>query len=153
AFLLGGVPLLGLGSEPPRKTDPGFHLTDVTGTAGIHFRHNSGGFGSKYLPETLGPRCAFLDYDAHGWLDILLGSGSSWPGRGRGVSALTLYRNNRNGTFTDVTRSAGLSIDMYGMGVAVADYDNDGYPDILVTAVGQNRLFKNTGKGTFIDVT
>ena len=68
-------------------------------------------------------------------------------------STLKLYRNNRNGTFSDVTRSAGLDVEMYGMGVAVGDYDNDGYPDILITCVGQNRLFKNTGKGTFIDVT
>ena len=66
---------------------------------------------------------------------------------------LRLYRNNRNGTFTDVTRKAGLDIEMYGMGVAVGDYNNDGFPDILITCVGQNRLFKNTGKGTFIDVT
>ena len=75
------------------------------------------------------------------------------PGTRPGGSALSLYRNNRNGTFTDVTRRAGLAVEMYGMGVAIADYDNDGFPDILVTAVGQNRLFKNTGKGTFIDVT
>ena len=68
-------------------------------------------------------------------------------------STLKLYRNNRNGTFSDVTHSAGLDVEMYGMGVAIGDYDNDGYPDILITCVGQNRLFKNTGKGTFVDVT
>ena len=76
-----------------------------------------------------------------------------WPGHKRRRTTLQLYRNNRNGTFTDVTRQAGLAVEMYGMGVAVADYDNDGFPDILVTAVGQNRLFQNTGKGHFIDVT
>ncbi len=76
-----------------------------------------------------------------------------WPGHKRERSTLKLYRNNRNGTFSDVTRSAGLDIEMYGMGVAVGDYDNDGYPDLLVTCVGQNRLFRNTGKGTFLDVT
>ena len=76
-----------------------------------------------------------------------------WPGHKRGRSTLQLYRNNRNGTFSDVTRSAGLDIEMYGMGVAVADYNNDSFADIFVTCVGENRLFKNTGKGTFVDVT
>jgi hypothetical protein len=76
-----------------------------------------------------------------------------WPGHKRGTSTLRLYRNNRNGTFTDVTHKAGLDLEMYGMGVAVGDYNNDGFPDILITCVGQNRLFKNTGQGTFIDVT
>jgi hypothetical protein len=131
----------------------GFRLTDITGSAGIDFRHNSGAFGSKRLPETMGPGCAFLDYDGDGWLDILFVNGMDWPDHKRQRSTLRLYRNNRNGTFTDVTRSAGLAVEMYGMGVAVADYDNDGFPDVLITAVGQNRLFKNTGKGHFIDVT
>jgi hypothetical protein len=76
-----------------------------------------------------------------------------WPGHARQRSTLKLYRNNRDGTFADVTRAAGLEIEMYGMGVAVGDYNNDGFPDILITCVGQNRLFKNTGKGTFVDVT
>ena len=76
-----------------------------------------------------------------------------WPGHKRQRSTLRLYRNNRNGTFTDVTRAAGLDVELYGMGVAVGDYDNDGFPDILVTCVGQNRLFHNTGRGTFVDVT
>jgi hypothetical protein len=134
-------------------SDIGFRLADVTAQAGISFRHNSGAFGAKYLPETLGPGCAFLDYDSDGWLDILLVNGADWPGHKKQASTLSLYRNNRDGTFTDVTRRAGLAIEMYGMGVTVADYNNDGFPDIYVTAVGQNRLFKNTGKGTFVDVT
>jgi hypothetical protein len=128
-------------------------LTDVTGAAGIAFRHTNGAYGGKLLPETLGSGCAFLDYDADGWIDVLLVNGSSWPGHRRQRSTLALYRNNRNGTFTDVTRRAGLDVEMYGMGVAVGDYDNDGFPDVYVTAVGQNRLFRNTGKGTFVDVT
>jgi hypothetical protein len=131
----------------------GFKLTDVTLRAGIDFRHNSGAFGSKYLPETLGPGCAFLDYDGDGWLDILLVNGMDWPAHKMQRSTPRLYRNNRNGTFTDVTRAAGLDVEMYGMGVAIADYDNDGFPDVLMTAVGQSRLFHNTGKGTFTDVT
>ena len=136
-----------------RQNDPGFTLVDVTGAAGIDFRHNSGAYGGKLLPETLGSGCAFLDFDRDGWQDILLVNGMDWPGHERQPSSLHLYRNNRDGTFTDVTREAGLDVEMYGMGVAVGDYDNDGYPDILITAVGQNRLFRNRGDGTFEDVT
>ena len=132
---------------------PGFRFVDVTSSAGIQFRHNSGAYGGKLLPETLGPGCAFLDYDSDGWQDILLVNGTDWPGHKRDRSTLKLHRNNRNGTFSDVTRAAGLDIEMYGMGVAAGDYNNDGYPDLLITCVGQNRLFKNTGKGTFVDVT
>ena len=132
---------------------PGFRLVDVTQQSGIQFHHNSGAYGGKLLPETLGSGCAFLDYDADGWQDILLINGMDWPGHKRERSTLKLYRNNRNGTFSDVTRSAGLDIEMYGMGVAIGDYNNDGYPDILITCVGQNRLFKNTRKGNFVDVT
>jgi hypothetical protein len=145
-------------STPPAAYDPGFRLVDVTSQAGIRFRHNSGAYGGKLLPETLGSGCAFLDYDRDGWQDILLVNGADWPGHQQRdhkpePSTLKLYRNNRNGTFSDVTHSAGLDVEMYGMGIAVGDYDNDGFPDILVTCVGQNRLFKNTGKGRFTDVT
>ena len=131
----------------------GFRLTDVTAAAGIRFQHNSGAYGGKLLPETLGSGCAFFDYDADGWQDILLLNGTDWPGHKRQRSTLRLYRNNRNGTFTDVTKSAGLDIEMYGMGVAVGDYNNDGFPDIFITCVGQSRLFRNTGRGTFVEVT
>ena len=132
---------------------PGFRLVDVTSPAGIQFQHNSGAFGGKFLPETLGSGCAFLDYDRDGWQDILLINGMDWPGHKQRRSTLRLYRNNGNGTFTDVTARAGLDIEMYGMGVAVGDFNNDGFPDILVTCVGQNRLFRNTGKGAFVEVT
>ncbi|HKM48809.1 MAG TPA: CRTAC1 family protein [Terriglobales bacterium] len=139
------------------RPDPGFRLVDVSAQSGIRFRHNSGAYGGKLLPETLGAGCAFLDYDRDGWQDILLVNGADWPGHNREhkpePSTLKLYRNNRNGTFSDVTHSAGLDVEMYGMGVAIGDCDNDGYPDILITCVGQNRLFRNTGKGTFVDVT
>ena len=84
---------------------------------------------------------------------MLLINGMDWPQHKRQRSTLRLYRNNRDGSFTDVTRRAGLDVEMYGMGVAVGDYNNDGFADILVTCVGQNRLFRNTGKGTFVDVT
>lgn len=131
----------------------GFHFTDVTTPAGLRFWHNSGAFGGKFLPETMGSGCAFLDYDGDGWQDILLVNGSDWPGHKKTRTTLRLYHNNGNGTFTDVTAHAGLDVEMYGMGVAVGDYNNDGFPDILVTCVGQNRLFRNTGRGTFMDVT
>ena len=141
------------GFANPGGVAPGFQLVDVSAQAGIHFQHNSGAYGGKLLPETLGSGCAFLDYDADGWQDILLVNAMDWPGHKRQRSTLRLYRNNRNGTFADVTKSAGLDIEMYGMGVAVGDYNNDGFPDILITCVGQNRLFRNTGKGTFVDAT
>ena len=131
----------------------GFQFTDVTTRAGIHFQHNSGAFGGKFLPETLGSGCAFLDYDRDGWQDILLINGADWPSHKKSRTTLRLYHNNGNGTFTDVTSRAGLDVELYGMGVAVGDYNNDGFPDILITCVGQNRLFRNTGKGTFVDVT
>jgi len=132
---------------------PSLLLKDVTQQAGITFRHNSGAYGGKLLPETLGSGCAFFDYDADGYPDILLVNSMDWPSHQRTRSTLKLYKNHRNGTFSDVTRAAGLDIELYGMGVAVADYNNDGFPDILITCVGQNRLFLNTGKGTFRDVT
>jgi hypothetical protein len=148
------LPLLrALNPAAPPVASPGFRLVDVTAGSGIQFQHNSGSFGGKFLPETLGSGCAFLDYDRDGWQDIILINGMDWPGHKQRRSTLRLYHNNRNGTFTDVTSRAGLDVEMYGMGVAVGDYDNDGFPDILVTCVGQNRLFHNTGKGTFLDVT
>jgi len=145
------LPPHALGGNP--ASDPSFLLKDVTQQAGINFRHNSGAYGGKLLPETLGSGCAFLDYDGDGYQDILLVNSMDWPGHKQARSTLKLYRNNRNGTFSDVTRAAGLDIELYGMGVAVGDYNNDGFPDILLTCVGQNRLFRNTGKGTFVDVT
>jgi hypothetical protein len=127
---------------------------DVTTQAGIHFTHNNGAFGRKWLPETMGPGCAFIDYDNDGYPDILLVNGEDWPGHAHaGPSTPKLYHNNRNGTFTDVTLQAGLAVPMFGLGVAVGDYDNDGFDDLFITALGQSHLFHNNGNGTFTEVT
>jgi enediyne biosynthesis protein E4 len=130
------------------------HFADITSQAGIHFTHNNGAFGKKWLPETMGPGCAFIDYDNDGYPDILLINGEDWPGHSHlGATTPKLYHNNGNGTFTDVTQKAGLAIPMFGMGVAIGDFDNDGYDDIFITALGQSHLFHNNGNGTFTDVT
>jgi hypothetical protein len=127
-------------------------FTDVTSVAGIGFRHNNGAFGKKYLPETMGGGAAFLDYDGDGWQDLFFVNSTSWPEKKSGPSYPALYRNNRDGTFADVTREAGLAVDLYGLGAAAADYDADGDTDLYVTALGPNRLFRNDG-GKFSDAT
>ncbi len=125
---------------------------DVTAQAGIRFRHNAGKAGRKWLPETMGSGCAFLDADGDGWLDILLINSKDWKPRGR-RSLPALYRNNRDGTFTDITAGSGLDVETYGLGVAAADYDNDGRQDLYLTNMGPDRLLHNEGGGKFRDVT
>ncbi len=127
-------------------------FVDSTSKAGIHFTHHSGATGKRYLPETMGSGCAFVDLDGDGWPDILLINGTDFgPHKQRWLPAF--YHNNHNGTFTDVTRGSGLDVEMYGMGVAVADYDNDGLPDVYITALDGDHLFHNEGHGHFRDVT
>jgi enediyne biosynthesis protein E4 len=128
-------------------------FTDVTAQAGIRFKHNSGAFGRKYLPETMGSGVCFLDYDNDGWQDILLVNSMDWPGHKSGRSIPALYHNNQDGTFTDVTQPAGLAVEMYGLGCTAGDYDNDGNVDIYITTLGSNHLFRNLGNGKFVDVT
>ena len=141
-------------SAPAPGGPPGLMFRDVTQQSGIHFVHNNGAFGKKYLPETLGPGVTFIDYDNDGWPDIFLVNGMDWPGHARKHSMPKLYHNNHNGTFTDVTHKAGLDAEeMFGMGVAAGDFDNDGNEDLFVTAYGQSHLFHNNGNGTFTDVT
>ena len=142
-------------AEAPKGADraAGITFRDITQRAGIHFLHNNGAFGKKYLPETMGPGVAFIDYDNDGWPDIFLVNGTDWPGQPAKRSTPKLYHNDHDGTFTEVTHKAGLDIEIFGMGVAVGDYDNDGYDDLFITAMGQSRLFHNNGNGTFNDVT
>jgi enediyne biosynthesis protein E4 len=123
-------------------------------TSGITWKHVNGRSALSYLPETTGAGCAFLDYDNDGWMDIyLVNSGRCDFYDPQPPLRNALYRNNRDGTFTDVTQKAGVCGGGYGMGVAVGDYDSDGYPDLYVTQYGRSILYHNNGNGTFTDVT
>ena len=123
-------------------------------SSGITWVHENAMSPSRYLPEALGPGCAFLDFDNDGWMDIfLVNSGPSDFWKPAKPVRNALYKNNRDGTFTDVTEKAGVSGAYFGMGVAVGDYDNDGWPDMFVTAYGKCILYKNNHDGTFTDVT
>ncbi len=128
------------------------HFVDITKHTGINFLHHTGAFGKKLLPETMGSGCAFIDYDNDGNPDILLINGMDFPGHKKSRATMKLYRNNGDGTFTDVTSQTGLDIEMYGMGVAIGDYNNDGWDDIYISGVGESRLLRNA-HGRFKDVT
>lgn len=139
-------------------------FTDATQEAGIHFLHNNGANGEKWLPETMGSGCVFFDFNNDGWPDLYLVNGRDWteeelrrggtkrrvPPKGRTTGKL--FRNRGDGTFEDVTQQAGLDVEMFGMGCAAGDYDNDGDEDLYVTALGRNFLFRNNGDGTFTEV-
>ncbi len=130
----------------------GVTFTDVTASAGIRFTHNSGRAGKKYLPETLGSGAAFFEVDGDGWPDLFLVNSRAWTSGGR-KSLGALYRNTGKGSFADITAGSGLDVEMYGIGVAAGDYDNDGRQDLYVTALEGDRLFHNEGNGRFRDVT
>jgi len=136
-----------LAADPPPA-----RFVDATAAAGIKFTHNAGKAGKKYLPETMGSGVAWLDIDGDGWQDLLFVNSRDWTPRGRRSTA-ALYRNNGKGGFTDVTRASGLDVELYGMGAAIGDYDNDGRDDIYITALEGDRLFHNEGNGKFRDVT
>ena len=132
-----------------------FAFTEISPLAsGITWVHNAARSVNKYLPESVGPGCAFLDFDNDGWMDIyLVNSGKSDFFKPPTQLRNALYRNNRDGTFTDVTEKAGVAGGGYGMGVAVGDYDGDGFPDLYVTQCGRSILYHNNGNGAFTDVT
>ncbi len=132
----------------------GLFVEVPTSSSGIEWVHDNAMSPNRYLPETLGPGCAFIDFDNDGWMDIyLVNSGPCDFWKPSKPIRNALYKNNRNGTFTDVTEKAGVSGGTFGMGVAVGDYDNDGWPDMLVTSYGNCILYKNNHDGTFTDVT
>ena len=137
-----------------QKVQPPVQFIDVTSSAGIQWHLKLPASGPKYLVETMGGGGGFIDYNGDGLLDIYLVCYSQTP-QPAGASNLrdALYRNNGDGTFTDVTEKAGLSNSMRGMGLAVADYDNDGWPDMYITGYGASKLHRNNGNGTFTDVT
>jgi hypothetical protein len=135
---------------------PAAKFTEITAAAGVQFVHNNGAYGDKLLPETMGGGVAFLDFDGEGDQDLLFVNSTYWPGKipeGQKPATPALYRNDGTGQFQDVTAGSGIDISLYGMGVAVGDYDNDGLVDVFITAVGGNRLFHNLGQGKFADVT
>src|SRR5438132_12015681 len=150
----------GTSASPTRVPIPVVRFTDITEAAGITFRHTNGAFGKKLLPETMGSGVAFLDYDGDGRQDLLFVNSCYWPGheaKGQPTPTLALYRNKGDGAFEDVTGATGLALTFYGMGVTVGDYDNDGWPDLFITGVGGNRLFRNVaadgGGRRFVEVT
>ncbi|MBT8129526.1 MAG: CRTAC1 family protein [Gammaproteobacteria bacterium] len=132
---------------------PEVRFTDITGDAGIDFIHTNGAYGDRLLPETMGAGGGFIDYDNDGDQDIVLINSSLWPDRPTaGTPTSRLYNNDGNGNFTDVTTAAGLTITSYGMGLAVGDYDNDGWDDLYITTLHKNYLLHNE-QGKFVDVS
>ena len=141
-----------LGALALEAQPTGIVFREAGNEAGIRFIHNSGRAGKKWLPETMGSGVVFFDADSDGWPDLLLLNSKDWAPRGR-KSLSALYRNNRNGTFTNVTAGSGLDVESFAMGGAAADYDNDGREDLYITSLDGDRLLHNEGNFKFRDVT
>jgi len=142
--------------ERPQADIPTVKFSDITRESGITFVHNSGAYGEKLLPETMGSGVAFFDFDNDGAQDLLFVNSTDWPWQPpdqKKSTTAALYHNDGKGHFTDVTAGSGLDINIYGMGVAIGDYDNDGLDDVLITGVGGCHLFHNLGGGKFKEVT
>ena len=146
------VPSAGM-TQSERAVESTVQFVNVTESAGVPFRHIHGGIGKRYFIETMGPGCAFLDYDGDGNLDIYALNGHDLSGASGPRATNILYRNNGDGTFTDVTERAGVGDTGYGVGIAAADYDNDEDTDLYITNYGPNILYRNNGNGTFTEVT
>jgi hypothetical protein len=142
-----------LAAAPAGPGDCPIQFTDVAARAGIRFIHDRGSTPEHHLPEIMGSGLAWLDYDNDGWMDLYAVQGGPFPASGAAAAGDRLYRNNGDGTFTDVTEKAGLNDRAYGIGATAADYDNDGFVDLYVTNYGGNILYHNDGSGKFTDVT
>lgn len=142
-----GALLLGTASLCAQVT-----FANVTKQAGISWKHNAGKAGKKWLPETMGPGVAFLDLNNDYYPDIVFVNSRSWT-KGGAKSTSALYLNNKNGSFRDATAGSGLDVEVYGLGISAGDFDNDGLPDLYITALEGDRLLRNEGNGKFRDVT
>jgi hypothetical protein len=148
AALFGSVLVAAVQQEVPVR------FTNIVSEAKIDFRHENGASPQKYMPETMSGGSIILDYNNDGWPDIFFVNGGSFSDKQKAAGARhRLYRNNKDGTFTDVTSGAGIGVSGFGMGACSADYDNDGWPDLYITGVGANKLYHNNGNGAFTDVT
>jgi hypothetical protein len=155
SLFAGGLPLRGLALGGERVASVRYAFEEIPAAAsGISWVHTAGRSAAKHLPETSGAGCAFLDYDNDGWMDIyLVNSGKCDFYEPAKPLRNALYQNNRDGTFTDVTEKAGVGGGGYGMGVAVGDFNGDGFADLYVTQYGRSILYRNNGDGTFADIT
>ena len=141
--------------ETPTVAAPSIPFTDITAEAGIDFLHRTGAYGERLLPETMGGGVAFFDYDNDGHPDLLFVNSVDWPWQPQPERPATsrLYRNLGDGTFADVSEATGMDITLYGMGIATGDYDGDGFVDVFIAGVGENRLYRNIGGQRFEEVT